>query len=39
MSHHDIPTARYNVFLPLFDFIFGNSRSSADAPQLLRVNR
>jgi hypothetical protein len=24
MSHHDIPNARYNVFLPLFDFLFGN---------------
>lgn len=27
MSHHDIPTARYNVFLPLFDFILGSLRS------------
>jgi len=26
MGHHDIPNARYNVFLPLFDFVFGNSR-------------
>ena len=25
MAHHDIPNARYNVFLPLFDFLFGNS--------------
>jgi Fatty acid hydroxylase len=24
MSHHDIPNSRYNVFLPLFDFLFGN---------------
>ncbi|HVO62714.1 MAG TPA: sterol desaturase family protein [Terriglobales bacterium] len=24
MSHHDIPNARYNVFLPLFDFLLGN---------------
>ena len=38
MSHHDIPTARYNVFLPLFDFIFGNSRSSGSAAQALRVH-
>jgi Fatty acid hydroxylase superfamily len=26
MSHHDIPNTRYNVFLPLFDWLFGNSR-------------
>jgi fatty acid hydroxylase family protein len=26
MSHHDIPNTRYNVFLPLFDFVFGHSR-------------
>jgi hypothetical protein len=25
MSHHDIPAARYNVFLPVFDFLLGNS--------------
>jgi hypothetical protein len=25
MSHHDIPNTRYNVFLPLFDLLFGNS--------------
>lgn len=24
MSHHDIPNTRYNVFLPLFDFVLGN---------------
>lgn len=24
MSHHDIPNARYNVFLPLFDCLLGN---------------
>ena len=24
MSHHDIPNTRYNVFLPLFDFLLGN---------------
>jgi hypothetical protein len=26
MSHDDIPNARYNVFLPLCDFLLGNSR-------------
>ena len=26
MSHHEIPTARYNIFLPLFDFLLGNNR-------------
>lgn len=25
MSHHDIPNTRYNVFLPLFDFLLGNT--------------
>ena len=25
MAHHDIPNTRYNVFLPLFDLLFGNS--------------
>ena len=26
LSHHDVPNTRYNVFLPLFDFAFGNAR-------------
>lgn len=25
MTHHDIPNSRYNVFLPLFDLLFGNA--------------
>jgi sterol desaturase/sphingolipid hydroxylase (fatty acid hydroxylase superfamily) len=25
MSHHDVPNSRYNVFLPLFDFLFGSA--------------
>jgi len=25
MSHHDVPNSRYNVFLPLFDFLFRNT--------------
>jgi sterol desaturase/sphingolipid hydroxylase (fatty acid hydroxylase superfamily) len=25
MSHHDIPSSRYNVFLPLFDLLFGST--------------
>ena len=25
MSHHDVPNSRYNVFLPLFDLVFGNT--------------
>lgn len=28
MSHHARPNGRYNVFLPLFDFLFGNTRRS-----------
>jgi sterol desaturase/sphingolipid hydroxylase (fatty acid hydroxylase superfamily) len=34
MSHHDIPNSRYNVFLPLFDLLFGSTgqgRSKAPA--------
>lgn len=26
MNHHDIPNTRYNVFLPLFDFLFDNAK-------------
>jgi len=25
MSHHDTPNSRYNVFLPLFDLLLGNT--------------
>jgi sterol desaturase/sphingolipid hydroxylase (fatty acid hydroxylase superfamily) len=25
LSHHDIPDSRYNVFLPLFDLLFGST--------------
>lgn len=25
MSHHDIPNTRYNVFMPVFDMLLGNS--------------
>jgi hypothetical protein len=25
LSHHDVPTSRYNVFLPLFDFLLGSA--------------
>jgi hypothetical protein len=25
MSHHDIPNSRYNVFLPVFDLLLGNT--------------
>jgi hypothetical protein len=28
MSHDDIPNTRYNVFLPMRDFLLGNSRPS-----------
>jgi hypothetical protein len=29
LSHHDVPNTRYNVFLPLFDFVFGNAEPRA----------
>jgi sterol desaturase/sphingolipid hydroxylase (fatty acid hydroxylase superfamily) len=25
MSHHDIPNSRYNIFLPIFDLLFGSA--------------
>ncbi len=25
LSHHDIPNTRYNIFLPLFDWLFGDA--------------
>jgi len=25
LSHHDIPNRRYNVFLPLFDWLLGSA--------------
>jgi hypothetical protein len=28
MQHHDVPNSRYNVFLPLFDLLLGNSGSA-----------
>jgi len=33
MSHHDIPTSRYNVFLPLCDLLFGSAgRGRSEVP-------
>jgi hypothetical protein len=29
LSHHDIPDSRYNVFLPLSDFVLGSARMKA----------
>lgn len=26
MAHHDIPDGRFNVFFPIFDYLFGNIR-------------
>ena len=34
MQHHDLPNGRYNVFLPLFDFLFGNSGSARRSQRL-----
>jgi hypothetical protein len=31
LSHHDIPNTRYNVFFPLFDFLFGDNKISSNA--------
>ncbi len=33
MSHHDRPNSRYNVFLPIFDCLFGNAgRGKSELP-------
>jgi hypothetical protein len=32
LTHHDIPDLRYNVFLPLFDWILGSNRNSEATP-------
>lgn len=32
MSHHDVPNSRYNIFLPIFDFLLGNSGKGAGLP-------
>jgi hypothetical protein len=34
MSHHDIPNTRYNVFLPVFDFLLGNTATPAPKAQV-----
>jgi fatty acid hydroxylase family protein len=40
MSHHDIPNTRYNVFLPIFDLILGNSGfSQAKSDRLITSSR
>jgi Fatty acid hydroxylase superfamily len=39
MSHHDIPNVRYNVFLPLFDWILGSSGNSGLTTPAVRVPR
>jgi hypothetical protein len=35
MSHHDIPNTHYNVFLPLFDLVFRNTRLPCATPLAL----
>jgi hypothetical protein len=36
MSHHDIPSSRYNVFLPLFDLLFGSTGRGRSSRALAR---
>lgn len=33
LAHHDIPDARFNVFLPIFDLVFGNCASKVTPGQ------
>jgi hypothetical protein len=39
LSHHDIPNTRYNVFLPLFDFLLGNAKIALPKSSLQTVPR
>jgi hypothetical protein len=39
MQHHDTPNSRYNVFLPLFDFLFGNCGSGRKSQHLAAADR
>ncbi len=34
MSHHEIPNTRYNVFLPIFDFLLGNASTPVVAAKI-----
>lgn len=34
MSHHDVPNSRYNVFLPLCDFMMGSTEPRRSKPNL-----
>jgi Fatty acid hydroxylase len=39
LSHHDIPNTRYNVFFPLFDFLFGNAKIMLPKSPVQTVSR
>ncbi|HET7185283.1 MAG TPA: sterol desaturase family protein [Terriglobales bacterium] len=39
MAHHDIPSGRYNVFFPVFDFLFGNIRPAAESTHAAAMAR
>ena len=39
LQHHDVPNSRYNVFLPLFDSLFGNTGSTRKSKLLAAANR
>jgi Fatty acid hydroxylase superfamily len=38
-AHHDIPGGRYNVFFPVFDFLFGNMQPPAKSTQAAAMAR
>lgn len=38
MQHHNVPNSRYNVFLPLFDALFGNTESAPKKPRLVAAD-
>jgi len=39
MQHHDLPNSRYNVFLPLFDFLLGNTGSTRRSQRVAAADR
>jgi len=39
MAHHDIPDGRFNVFFPVFDYIFGNMRPEIEQTEARMMAR
>jgi len=39
MAHHDIPGGRFNVFFPVFDYVFGNIKPEIEQTEALAMAR